>query len=332
MLKAVHIDLPTDNRGHLLHSVRVPATARYRLVLAEVNYWQSDGFSLLEQYYDAPDAFICLVDVDTEIPLEVAISCELSDLYWLYQLHGDYRIHLTDETRKILLQTAEASYTQVYVPEGRYIARFDKGKHRLFYFVIKPNWLLRHGKKEWPGFQKLLDNWKEKAISVRQNKQLPISGPIILQLLNFFALPTIKRLAMDLKVYELCFNLLSLSQEDMQSAVTKSTYGYEKVEAIRRAIEQQIQHGQIQTIKQLANHYSISESWLRKIHTEIYGHSLGQYLKQTKLRQAAILLDDIHYSISEIAYLLGYSSLASFTNAFRTFYGITPSAYRSKQA
>lgn len=327
MLKAVHIDLPTNNQGYLLYSERVPATTPYRLTLADVNYWQSDQFSVLEQYYDAPDALICLADVHAEAPVEVPIHCKLSDLYWLYQLKGTYSIHTSNKAQKVL-QSQEAHYTQVYVPQGRYLTHFDKGKHQLFYFVIKPNWLLRHGKKEWRGFEKLLGNWKEKAGNVRYNKQFPISEHIMLRLLNFFALPSLKRLAMDLKVYELCFNLLILNQEDMQSIVTDSTYSNQKVEAIRSVIELQIQHGQVQTIKQLAHHYKISERWLRKIHCEIYGNSLGQYIQQTKLKRATELLDDSRYTISEVAHLLGYSGIASFTNAFKSYYGLSPSAYR----
>jgi AraC-like DNA-binding protein len=65
----------------------------------------------------------------------------------------------------------------------------------------------------------------------------------------------------------------------------------------------------------------------RKLAAE--GTSYEDLLSDTRCALALGYIRDPHYSISEVAYLLGFSDTSSFTRAFRRWTGQTPSAYRS---
>jgi AraC-like DNA-binding protein len=45
------------------------------------------------------------------------------------------------------------------------------------------------------------------------------------------------------------------------------------------------------------------------------------------LKQAADLLTSKKLSVSEVAYATGFSGLSYFSNAFRKFYGMSPTEY-----
>lgn len=328
MIKPVYIGLPTDNTDHLLYSERVPAAALYHLALAEANYWQSDRFSVLEQYYDAPDAFICLADIHADEPIEVPISCTLSDLYWLYQLNGGYRIHLADETRQIVLQTEETSYTQIYVPQGQYITRFDKGKHQLFYFVIKPNWLQRQGRRAMEGFNHLLDSQRAQRQEAQHNQFCPLHDKVYKLLLSLFTLPKVKRFHYDILIYEHCFSLLDLSQEDLKRNRTSTSKDNDLLTHIRNYITEQIPKGNLVSVADIAAFFKVNYRSLRRQHYQTYGYSLGEFIQHKRMEQAADFLINTDMPIKEIAYFLGYTVNTSFDQRFKRYYGVSPTAYR----
>lgn len=80
----------------------------------------------------------------------------------------------------------------------------------------------------------------------------------------------------------------------------------------------------------IAERLGITARYLRKLlHEE--GTSFSDFLRQTRLERAFLLLNDRqqdHRSISEIAYQVGFNDLSYFNRCFRRQYGITPSDLR----
>ena len=62
-----------------------------------------------------------------------------------------------------------------------------------------------------------------------------------------------------------------------------------------------------------------------------YGMTFTQFRNQSRLSAAARLLAEDDLSISEIAEAVGFSSTAYFRRLFSQVYGVSPSAYRSRQ-
>jgi AraC-like DNA-binding protein len=62
------------------------------------------------------------------------------------------------------------------------------------------------------------------------------------------------------------------------------------------------------------------------------GVGYRQVLDQTRHELAEQLVREKRYSLSQIAYLLGFSDQANFSRAFKRWTGETPSAYRGSVA
>jgi len=200
MQKPVQIHLPTTSSAAMQYHQRVPPTAQQRLRGASVQSWRSATFSVLEQYYDAKDVFICLAEIETKEDISISLTCHLPDLYWLYQLRGSYSIHTAADPHQEILHMPTGTYTQVYIPSGRYLTRYSPGKHTLFYFLIKPKWLLRHGKRELSGLETLLDSLQEKLSTAWHNPYLPLHDRITSCLLQLYTLPRMKKLAQEIRL------------------------------------------------------------------------------------------------------------------------------------
>lgn len=88
-------------------------------------------------------------------------------------------------------------------------------------------------------------------------------------------------------------------------------------------------HKQI-TVQELANHVNLSPYYFSRLFKKEIGHSPLDYVSLTKINYAKMMLRTTTLSISEIAESLGYSSSASFINAFKLRRGISPKKYRNE--
>jgi len=60
------------------------------------------------------------------------------------------------------------------------------------------------------------------------------------------------------------------------------------------------------------------------------GTSFGRLLDAHRAERAAAMLANPGYSVSEVGYRLGYHEPANFTRAFKRWFGVTPTRYRSQ--
>jgi AraC-like DNA-binding protein len=81
-------------------------------------------------------------------------------------------------------------------------------------------------------------------------------------------------------------------------------------------------------IKEIARALGISSSHLRARFRKSCGVSLGRHLRRVRLERACGLLRLSANRVSEIAEQCGFTSIYSFSRAFRGLYGISPLAYR----
>lgn len=81
-------------------------------------------------------------------------------------------------------------------------------------------------------------------------------------------------------------------------------------------------------IQDIADYLRISPDYLCKVFKNTVGLSPQEYYRKEKIKVARSLLRNTSYSISEIAYRLGFSSQSHFGKIFRAETGVTPGNYR----
>ena len=98
------------------------------------------------------------------------------------------------------------------------------------------------------------------------------------------------------------------------------------LESINRYVRAHL--GQAVTISDIALELGYSVSHLRAVFRDRLGVSLGKYMRESRLSEAAQLLQSSDFNISEIGERCGFESLYAFSRAFRKAYGIPPRSYR----
>jgi len=84
-------------------------------------------------------------------------------------------------------------------------------------------------------------------------------------------------------------------------------------------------------IDDLAYEMAMSRSVFFKKVKSLTGQNPKDFIRDIKMNKAADLLRDQKYSISEIAYLIGFPNAKYFSTAFKKYYGISPTTFIEKE-
>lgn len=131
-----------------------------------------------------------------------------------------------------------------------------------------------------------------------------------------------------LKVQEL---LLFLSVIDVSQEKQREQYTAPQVEIVKEIHQKLVSNLQERfTIEQLSKEYLINTATLKNTFKGIYGKPIGNYMKEYRIRQAAVLLRQTQATIAEIANQVGYENQSKFATAFRDIMMISPAEYRKQ--
>jgi AraC-like DNA-binding protein len=85
------------------------------------------------------------------------------------------------------------------------------------------------------------------------------------------------------------------------------------------------------SLKELSKGLDISPSYLSREFSRYFEHlSFGDYIRKQRIGKAIELMENKSYSLTEIAYLTGFSDQSHFTRIFKKNTGHNPSAFRKK--
>ncbi len=83
------------------------------------------------------------------------------------------------------------------------------------------------------------------------------------------------------------------------------------------------------SIQALAKRINLSRSRLQHVFLEQTGVSLGMFISEARLNEAAQLLRNTHKQVKEISYDVGYRHPSSFVRAFKSRYDVAPVDFRN---
>jgi len=84
-------------------------------------------------------------------------------------------------------------------------------------------------------------------------------------------------------------------------------------------------------VRRLAKVSGVSQAHFARLFKEAFGAPPHRYLLTRRIEQASSLLRDTDLSITEIAFVTGWSSLGSFGRTFRDITGESPGELRARQ-
>ena len=78
----------------------------------------------------------------------------------------------------------------------------------------------------------------------------------------------------------------------------------------------------------LAKEFMISGKYLSSVFKKTTGMNLNRYINLSRIKKAAVILEQTDVPIQDVSYLCGYGDCSYFTKIFKQIIGLTPSEYR----
>ncbi|GEM_PF-6511032 len=164
-----------------------------------------------------------------------------------------------------------------------------------------------------------------RLVSIGYNESLMNN---LLNLLNNpFRGPT-GRLYVETQVMSSVFELAKCLDN---AALEPSNHGGEKVNLAyeaRHVIDQAPE--KFDSIIDLAAKLGTNETTLRRQFKSAFGMTLFEYVLNTRMQAARLLLQDGYLQIAEISHRVGYTTPANFSTAYKRYFGVSPAKDRGK--
>jgi hypothetical protein len=102
--------------------------------------------------------------------------------------------------------------------------------------------------------------------------------------------------------------------------------------ALKNMIQDQIDTQLSLNLKDISKELDINPAYLSREFSKYFENvSYGEYIRNLRIEKALNLLENSDYTLTEIAYLTGFSDQSHFTRIFKKMKGENPSAYRKNK-
>ncbi len=104
------------------------------------------------------------------------------------------------------------------------------------------------------------------------------------------------------------------------------------VKDLKEIIQDQIDAQFAFDLKKISNELDLNPSYLsREFSKHFEDLNFGEYVRKLRIEKAINLISNSSHSLTEIAYMTGFSDQSHFTRIFKAHTGKNPSAYRKKE-
>jgi AraC-like DNA-binding protein len=177
----------------------------------------------------------------------------------------------------------------------------------------------------------LSDENKEKKY-YSQEMVSPATAVVLSQLMNYNLHPSIKKLYLKGKVYEL-ISLYFNKTEDADLEQCPYLADEDNVRRIRMAKEIMISRmAEPPTLAELSQEVGLSLKKLKEGFKQIYGDSVFGFLFDYKMEYARKMLETGKHNVNEVGLKVGYSTASHFIASFKKKFGTTPKKYLTSNA
>lgn len=104
------------------------------------------------------------------------------------------------------------------------------------------------------------------------------------------------------------------------------------VQELKEIIQDQIDTQFTFDLKQISNDLELNSSYLSREFSKYFEDlNFGDYIRKLRIEKAVNLIENSSYTLTEIAYMTGFSDQSHFTRIFKSHTGKNPSSYRKNK-
>lgn len=272
-----------------------------------------DGIYILKIQNDAQEAKLIERDIDSSY---IQFHFCLKGKSKFNFNEGNYYLEVNEENSLLLYNTQKDLPLDLVVSPGSWLLSVV--------MTIRKFHSLFSNEADYIPF--LSEENKEKKY-YSQEMVSPATAVVLSQLMNYNLHPSIKKLYLKGKVYEL-ISLYFNKTEDADLEQCPYLADEDNVRRIRMAKEIMISRmAEPPTLTELSQEVGLSLKKLKEGFRQIYGDSVFGFLFDYKMEYARKMLETGKYNVNEVGLKVGYSTASHFIASFKKKFGTTPKKY-----
>jgi AraC-like DNA-binding protein len=276
-----------------------------------------EGFKLLIHHYN--------LKKDFTIKRNAAI--ERNDLVSIFFYNNEQPIDLVyNEDKPVKFSQSNGSAIQITSSDMNSVIKFPANSET-YYCVVgmpaaklsqllnieKPNTLIQEiisGKNAFVYFESMNQETKN---HLKQLAEINVKTGLS----NFYY---------KIKVQQLLYDLFSeLQKRDNRPHQLINNADVEKLLVLRNIILEDLSNPPV--LPTLSKLIGMSETKMKQLFKQTFGDTIYNYYQKIRMEEAAFLLKQAGYSVSQVGYQLGFSNLSHFSRLFEKQFGIKPKKY-----
>lgn len=272
-----------------------------------------DGFYILKIQNDTKDFQMIERDIDSSF-IQFHFCLKGKSLFNFNE--GHYQLEVTEENSLLLYNTQKDLPLNLTVSPNSWLLSVV--------MTIRKFHSLFSNEADYIPFLSG-ENQEKKYYS--QEVVSPAIAVVLSQLMNYNLHPSIKKLYVKGKVYELISLYFNKTEEaDLEQCPFLADE--DNVRRIKMAKEIMISRmAEPPTLAELSTEIGLSLKKLKEGFKQIYGDSVYGFLFDYKMEYARKMLETGKHNVNEVGLKVGYSTASHFITSFKKKYGTTPKKY-----
>ncbi|REC45466.1 helix-turn-helix domain-containing protein [Chryseobacterium pennipullorum] len=149
---------------------------------------------------------------------------------------------------------------------------------------------------------------------------------IVEEIISEHTAETFKLFFLRVKAEELiCRLLMELEKRNEKNLYALNAKDIETVYTIKEEILKNLAVPPV--ISALSLQAGMSPTKLKRLFKQIFGNSIFRYYQEFRMKEAAFLLKEKKYTVSEVGYRMGFSNMSHFSKVFQEHIGLKPKQY-----
>ncbi len=167
------------------------------------------------------------------------------------------------------------------------------------------------------------------AYNIKEDQELLKMGFVLYDALYSWATYLVKVKHLENSPFE---KLLYVVYNKFLKSKTKDTKKPPKwTKELKKIIQDQIDSQFTFDLKQISHELDLNPSYISREFSKYFEDmNFGEYIRSKRIQKSISLFESPSYSLTEIAYLTGFSDQSHFTRVFKQTMGQTPSSYRKR--